>query len=69
MPSNTICDEHKIIIKRALGNVANITDVFNLAELHPNTTKELTIKIHDIQNLLIAEYVRFTPLKEELELV
>lgn len=36
--------------------------------IHPETVPELVFHIHAIQNILIAEYARHTPLKEELDL-
>lgn len=61
--------KNKTALKKAIGSASDIADVFKLEGLHPSTELELTAVIHQVQNILIAEYVRFTPLKSELGLV
>ncbi len=58
----------KAILKKAIKDVALVNAICAIDDLHPTTLKEVEGHIHQIQNILVAEYVRYTPLKIELEL-
>ena len=61
-------EDKKSIIKQAFKDVTLVNKVSQIQDLHPTTVGELHFLIHQIQNILIAEYSRYTPLKQELEL-
>lgn len=63
-----IVDTAKDILKQAIKDVALVNRVSTIKDLHPTTINELQNHIHQIQNILIAEYARYTPLKDELEM-
>lgn len=58
----------KVILKKAIKDVTLINAICAIDDLHPTTLKEVEGHIHQIQNILVAEYVRYTELKNELEL-
>ena len=63
-----IVDTAKDILKQAIKDVTLVNRVSTIKDLHPTTINELQNHIHQIQNILIAEYARYTPLKDELEM-
>lgn len=64
-----IVENNKQIIKSAIKDITLVNHVSRIKDLHPTTLKEIEGHVHQIQNILIAEYVRYTDLKEELGLV
>jgi hypothetical protein len=59
----------KEILKRAIKDASLPAKIQEIKSLHPKTLDEIEGHIHQIQNILIAEYARYTDLKDELELV
>jgi hypothetical protein len=58
----------KRILKQAIMDVSLPVKICAIKDLHPKTLSEIEGHIHQIQNILIAEYVRYTDLKDELGL-
>ena len=60
----------RIILKKLIQDCANVPNQITLvsSNLHPSTIPDLQFHVHAIQNILIAEYVRHTQLKDELGL-
>jgi len=61
-------EEKKEILRKASKEASYPIKICEIEDLHPTTLKEVEGHIHLIQNILIAEYVRYTPLKEEIPL-
>jgi hypothetical protein len=61
-------DEIKAILKQAVKDASLPIKISVIADLHPTTIVEVQTLIHQIQNILIAEYARYTDLKNELDL-
>ena len=61
-------EKNKRVIKQAIDDSGLIMKVAKLDGLHPSTVKDLEYQVHQIQNTLIAEYVRFTTIKDKLKL-
>jgi hypothetical protein len=61
-------DEIKKILKQAIQDASLPLKIKKINDLHPTTLIEIKNYIHSIQNILIAEYARYTDLKTELEL-
>jgi len=63
-------ENYKLILRNAIKDVTLVNKISFIGEdLHPTTLLEIQTHIHQIQNILIAEYVRFTDLKNELDLI
>lgn len=58
----------KEIIRQAIKDITFVNKIQEISDLHPTTLNEIGLHIHQIQNILIAEYVRYTDLREELGL-
>jgi hypothetical protein len=58
----------KRILKQAIADASLLVKICAIKDLHPRTLSEIEGHIHQIQNILIAEYVRYTDLKDELGL-
>jgi hypothetical protein len=58
----------KKILKQAIADASLPAKICLIQDLHPTTLKEVKDHIHQIQNILIAEYVRYTELKDEIGL-
>lgn len=61
-------DEAKEILKQAIKDASLPVKICKITDLHPTTLLEIQNHIHQIQNILIAEYVRYTDLKDEIGL-
>lgn len=61
-------DQKKAVLKKAIQDASLPVAISQINDLHPTTLKEVEGHIHQIQNILIAEYARYTELKTELEL-
>ncbi len=63
-------EDAKAILKQAIKEATLPLKICDIGkDLHPTTIQEIQNHIHQIQNILIAEYVRFTDIKEELDLI
>lgn len=60
--------DKKGIIKQAIANASLPLKICKIKDLHPRTLNEIEAHVHQIQNILIAEYARYTDLKEILGL-
>lgn len=57
-------------IKELISKAGEIfTTTLAMEDLHPRTIHDLSFHIHNVQNILITEYVRTTELKHELDLI
>ena len=61
-------EESKALIKQAIADASLPVKICAIKDLHPTTLNEIQNHIHQIQNILIAEYVRYTDLKDEIGL-
>lgn len=65
-------EELKKILKDSFQRLSMAVDLRSLSDyqdlLHPKTMDELVLHIHNLQFRIIAEYARFTPIKDELKL-
>ena len=62
-------EEKKFIIKRAIKEIPAVMKISVIDDLHPTTLSEIHTLVHQIQNILVAEYARYTNLKDELQLI
>lgn len=58
----------KNILAQAIKDASLPIKICKIKTLHPTTLREVEGHIHQIQNILIAEYARYTPIKKELGL-
>ena len=58
----------KKILKQAINDASLPVKICGIKNLHPKTLNEVEGHVHQIQNILIAEYARYTDLKDEIGL-
>lgn len=62
-------NQKKAVLKQAIKDTSLVMKISDVDDLHPTTLTEIHNYVHQIQNILVAEYARYTPLKDELQLV